>query len=71
VHFIILLKPEEEISAALQKTKPAIAPAYDSIHVEFLKNLAPKLALGCPNFSPESWLQFHPKDLEKGKGDSR
>ena len=30
---------EEEISTALQKTKPATAPGYDNIHVEFLKNL--------------------------------
>jgi len=36
-----LLHPftEEEISTALQKTKPATAPGYDNIHVEFLKNL--------------------------------
>jgi len=33
---------EEEISAALQKTKPATAPGYGNIHVEFLKNLGPK-----------------------------
>jgi len=33
---------EEEISAALQKTKPATAPGYDNMHVEFLKNLGPK-----------------------------
>jgi len=33
---------EEEIPAALQKTKPATAPGYDHIHVEFLKNLGPK-----------------------------
>ena len=32
---------EEEISAALQKTKPPTAPGYDNIHVEFLKNLGP------------------------------
>ena len=31
---------EEEISAALQK--PATAPGYDNIHVEFLKILGPK-----------------------------
>jgi len=30
---------EEEISSALQKTKPETAPGYDNIHVEFLKNL--------------------------------
>jgi len=34
---------EEEISAALQNTKPATAPGYDNIHVEFLKNLHPKV----------------------------
>jgi len=33
---------EEGISAALQKMKPATAPGYDNIHVEFLKNLGPK-----------------------------
>jgi len=33
---------EEEISAALQKTKPATVPGYDNIHVEFVKNLGPK-----------------------------
>jgi len=33
---------EKEISAALQKTKPATAPGYDNIHVEFLKNLGNK-----------------------------
>jgi len=32
----------EEISTALQKTKPVTAPGYDNIHVEFLKNLGPK-----------------------------
>jgi len=32
---------EEDISAALQKTKPVTAPGYN-IHVEFLKNLGPK-----------------------------
>jgi len=32
---------EEEISTALQKTKPATAPGYNNIHVEFLKNLGP------------------------------
>jgi len=33
---------EVDISAALQKTKPVTAPAYDNIHVEFLKNVYPK-----------------------------
>jgi len=33
---------EEEISAALQKTKPAATPGYANIHVKFLKNLGPK-----------------------------
>ena len=45
---------EEEISTALQKTKPATAPGYDKIHVEFLKNLGPKACTGCPNSSRES-----------------
>ena len=26
----------------LQKTKPATAPGYDNIHVEFMKNLGPR-----------------------------
>ena len=30
----------EEITAALQKTKPATAPGYDNIHTEFLKHLS-------------------------------
>jgi len=34
---------EEEILATLQKTKPATAPGYDNIFVEFLKNLGPKV----------------------------
>ena len=42
--------PEEEISAALQKTKPATAPGYDNIHVEFLKNLAPKARMALSKF---------------------
>jgi len=33
---------EEEISTALQKTKPATGPRHDNIHVEILKNLDPK-----------------------------
>jgi len=41
---------EEEISAALQKTKPATAPGYDNIHVEFLKNLGPKARTWLPKF---------------------
>jgi len=61
---------EEEISAALQKTKPVTAPGYDNLHVELLKNLGPKLASGCPNSSPESWLPIPSQDLEKGQGDS-
>jgi len=51
---------EEEISTALQKTKPATAPDYDDVHVEFLKNLASKLAPVYPNSSPESWLPIPP-----------
>jgi len=33
---------EKEILTVLQKMKPATAPGYDNIHVEFLKNLGPK-----------------------------
>jgi len=33
---------EEEISTALQKTKPATAPGYNNIHVEYLKHLDPE-----------------------------
>ena len=40
----------------IHSRKPATAPSYDNIHSEFLKNWAPKLAPGCPNSSPESWL---------------
>jgi len=39
---VFLIHSRKEISAALQKTKPATAPGYDNIHVEFLKNLGPK-----------------------------
>jgi len=60
---------KEEISTALQKTKPATAPGYDNIHVEFLKNLAPKLAVHI--LLQKHDYPFHPKDLEKGQGDSR
>jgi len=60
---------EEEIAAALQKTKPATTPGYDNIRVEFLKNL------GLPHLAVQIFLQnhgytFHPEDLEKGQGDS-
>jgi len=58
---------EEEISAALQKTKPATAPGYDNIHVEYLKNLAPKLASGCPNSSPVTATHSIPKIWRKAK----
>jgi len=40
---------EEEISTALQKTKPATAPGYN-IHVEFLKNLGPKARIWLSKF---------------------
>jgi len=60
---------EEEIAAALRKTKPATTPGYDNIRVEFLKNL------GLPHLAVQIFLQnhgytFHPEDLEKGQGDS-
>ena len=41
---------EEEISAALQKTKPATAPGYDNIRVKFLKNLGPKARIWLSKF---------------------
>jgi len=40
---------EEEISTALQKTKPATAPGYN-IHVEILKNLGPKARIWLSKF---------------------
>ncbi len=40
----------DEITAALQKTKPATAPGYDNIHVEFLKYLGPKARTWLSNF---------------------
>ena len=60
---------EEEIAAALQKTKPATTPGYDNIRVEFLKNLGlPHLAVQI--FPQNHGYTFHPEDLEKGQGDS-
>ena len=54
---------EEEISTALQKTKPATAPGYDNIHVEFLKNLGPKA---------RTWLsKFFSRIMATGQGDNR
>ena len=40
----------EEISAALQKIKPATAPGYDNIYVEFLKYLGPKARIWLSKF---------------------
>ena len=64
---------EEEISAALQKTKPATAPGYDNIRVEFLKNLGPKARIWLSKFFSiimAIGYPFHPEDLEKGQGGS-
>ena len=41
---------EEHILAALQKTKPATAPDYDNIDVEFLKNLGHKARIWLSKF---------------------
>ena len=60
---------EAEISAALQKTKPATAPSYDNIHVKFLKNLGPKARTWLSKFFSHGY-PFHPEDLQKGQGDS-
>ena len=57
----------EEISAALHKTKPATAPGYDNIHVEFQSShLAVQIF-----FLQNHGYTFHPEDLEKGQGHSR
>ena len=62
----------EDILTALQKTKPATAPGYDNIVVEFLKNLGARTWLS-KFFSrlQNHGYPFHPEDLEKGQGDSR
>jgi len=63
---------EGDISAALQKTKPATAPAYDNIHVEFLKNLGPKARTWLSNFfSIIMATHSVPKIWKKSQGDSR
>jgi len=63
---------EEDISAALQKTKPATATDYDNIHVKFLKILGPKARTWLSNFFLQNYgYTFHPEHLKKGQGDSR
>ena len=66
---------KEEISTALQKTKPATAPGYDkfdNIHVEFLKNLGAESShLAVQILLQNHGYTFHPEDLEKVQGDSR
>jgi len=58
---------EEEISTALQKTKPATTPSYDNIHVD-----GPQSShLAVQILHRNHGYPFHPKDLEKGQGDSR
>jgi len=57
----------EEISAALQKTKPATAPGYN-IHVEFLKYLGPKARTWLSKFfSRIMATHFIPKIWRKAK----
>jgi len=59
---------EVEISAALQKTKPATAPGYDNIYVEFLKNLGPKACTWLSKFfSRIMATHFIPKIWRKAK----
>jgi len=59
---------EEEISTALQKTKPERAPGYDNIHVEFLKNLGPKARIWLSKFfSRITATYFIPKIWRKAK----
>jgi len=45
-----------EITAALQRRKPATASGYNKIHSEFLKHLDPELSSGCHPSTPASWL---------------
>jgi len=59
---------EEEIWTALQNTKPATAPGYDNIHVEFLKNLGPKARTWLSKFfSRIMATHFIPKIWRKAK----
>ena len=59
---------EEEISAALQKTKSATALGYDNIHMEFLKNLGSKARTWLSKFFSRS-MAIHsiPKIWRKAK----
>ena len=58
----------QEILTGLQKTKPATAPGYDNIHVEFLKNLGPKARTWLSKFLANHSI---PKIWRKAKVDSR
>jgi len=57
----------DEISAALQKTKPAIAPGYDNIHVDFMKNLGPKARTWLSKFFRIMATHSIPKIWRKAK----
>jgi len=62
---------EEEISAALQKTKPATAPRLRQHPHGIPEEPGPQ----CLHLAVQILLQkhgypFHPEDLEKGQGDS-
>jgi len=61
----------EEISTALQKTKPETAPGYDNIHVEYLKNLGPKAGshLAVQILQNHDY-PFHLEDLVRCQGDN-
>ena len=62
---------EEEISTALQKTKPATAPGYNNIHVEFLKNLGPIARTWLSKFFSRIMATHSLPKMEKRQGDSR
>ena len=63
---------EDEISAALQKTKPGTAPGYDNIYVELLKNLGPKARTWLSKFFSRIMATHSiPKIWRKAKCDSR
>jgi len=56
----------DKISAALQKTKPATAPNYDHVHIEFLKHLGSNALSWLSKFSPRMMVTS-PKGLEESK----
>ena len=69
---------EEEILAALKKTKPATAPGYDNIHVEVPMNLGPKARTWLSKFFsrmmathsvPKIWRKANVIAVEKPRKD--